>query len=50
MRFGLSVIVLIALSVASVDAKAAASYTSAQATQGATVYTQHCAWIGAPVH
>jgi PQQ-dependent dehydrogenase (methanol/ethanol family) len=43
MRFGLLVIVLIAVSMASVDAKAAASYTSAQATQGATVYSQHCA-------
>jgi PQQ-dependent dehydrogenase (methanol/ethanol family) len=43
MRFGLSVIILIAVSVASLDAKAAAGYTSAQATQGADVYTQHCA-------
>jgi alcohol dehydrogenase (cytochrome c) len=42
MRLSLLVVVLFAFSLTSVEAKAAASYTDAQATQGATVYSQHC--------
>jgi alcohol dehydrogenase (cytochrome c) len=43
MRFARLVITLIGISAVSVQAKSAGSYTNAQAAQGATIYTQHCA-------
>jgi PQQ-dependent dehydrogenase (methanol/ethanol family) len=42
MRFSLRVIFLIAVSAASAQAKGVGGYTSAQASRGATVYTQYC--------
>jgi len=42
MRFSLRVIFLIAVSAASAQAKVVGGYTSAQASNGATVYTQYC--------
>jgi alcohol dehydrogenase (cytochrome c) len=42
MRFVLPVIVLLAVSTAGVQAKSSGNYTSAQASRGATVYTQYC--------
>jgi alcohol dehydrogenase (cytochrome c) len=42
MRFSLQVIFLIAVSAASAQAKVVGGYTSAQASHGATVYTQYC--------
>src|SRR3984893_5871532 len=42
MRFAILVITLIAVDPASVQAKSSGGYTSAQASRGATVYTQYC--------
>jgi len=42
MRLSLQVIFLIAVSAASAQAKVVGGYTSAQASHGATVYTQYC--------
>jgi PQQ-dependent dehydrogenase (methanol/ethanol family) len=42
MRFSLKVIFLMAVSAASAQAKGVGGYTSAQASHGATVYTQYC--------
>jgi PQQ-dependent dehydrogenase (methanol/ethanol family) len=43
MRFAILIIALIAVDPAAVQAKSSGSYTSAQASRGATVYTQYCA-------
>jgi alcohol dehydrogenase (cytochrome c) len=48
MRLGLSVIILIAVSLASAHAESGGAYTSAQAGLGASVYTQRCSVCHGP--